>query len=1008
MLRIRIPQLLKPLVAALTVAFAAQIAIALADPQFEQLVNQLAPVFGVAIAITLIGGLRYIPWIFAGALVPSVFVYDELLEILSVPLATVLCAILSYRLTQWLDIRHDMERIRDTLSLLIVAGIIATALSAAIESALLCGGNPTWGWGEFPAIFMTHWLAASVGSIISLPFILVWAQPKAVDLTTRQMGEVLIWIVTLIGFGVVTFQNWAPTDTLLYPMELAIFPIMAWGAIRLGLRGASAGVLVLALVAAWQLLPVLGSEVRISQSPANVWVFVGIVSITSVCLASVMNELRKREAQVADNESRLRAFTDGLPDIGFVLSSEGVICDIFSANHRIEANHRIVNSEVLRGKPLSHLFDDRTTRRFGKTIQTALESGKVETCEYELESVDVGKHFFEARVSRMVERTGESDRVVWVAYDISERKKSEAAIKQRDGILQASARANNTLLTTSNFGEAIETAIADIGRALGAERVHVFEILDRSLETLFSFNCSVEWSKNSHVPTLLKQHQPIEGPFEEYFPGWYEQMHTDGAIALTAQPQLDRDAVSVLRHLDCQAILAIPMWIRGKLNGFLSIEYCTKPHTWNQSEINAVRVLASSISGLILIEENQRALKIARDRASAASVAKGEFLSVMSHEIRTPMNAILGYADLLSQTDLSELQSEQTSIIRRSGKALLALINNILDYSKIEANVLELESEQFDLEQLVCEALEGVLYQAKDKGLEVDFKIDSAVGEFYIGDPHRLKQILINLANNAVKFTNQGSVQIHVQLSDCTHKGSYDRLRFKVIDTGCGIEPNALQKIFEPFLQEDSSTTRRYGGTGLGLAISQRLVERMDGSLRAESTLGKGSTFLFEIELQRPEQAKATRNLFSNSQSQTGLVSPDFAKRHPLTILLCEDDDDNRWMINELLQQMGYQPQLATDATEASQQLFKHRFDVILLDVRLPEQSGIELTKAIRSGDLHPRLTQQYIIAVTAFAMQEDREDCLAAGMNDYLRKPIEIEELKNALIEAHNQKDEA
>ncbi len=1005
MLRIHIPRIFKPILAALAVAFASQISIALADPKFDQIVNQLAPVFGVSIGIVLMGGLRYLPWIFIGALLPATFSYNEFLEVMSVPLATVLCAILSYRLAQWLDIRHDMERIRDTLSLLIVAGIIATALSAATESALLCGGNPNWGWGQFWEMFMTHWLAAAVGSIISLPFILIWAQPRAVDLTTRQMGEVLVWILTLIGFGMVTFQNWAPTDTLLYPMELAIFPIMAWGAIRLGLRGASAGVLVLALVAAWQLLPVLGSEARISQSPANVWVFVGIVSMTSICLASVMNELRKREAQIADNESRLRAFTDGLPDIGFVLSRDGIICDIFSANKQIEANHRIVNSGTLQGKPLSHLFDDNITQRFGTTISKALKSGKVETCEYELESVDVGKHFFEARVSRMVSRLGESDRVVWVAYDISERKKNEAAIKERDGILQASARANNTLLTTSNFGQAIESAIAEIGRALNAERVHVFEILDRTQDTLFSFNCSVEWTKNNQVSSLLGQNRLLEGPFEEYFPGWYQRMQTDGVIALTSNQHVSNDETSVLHQLDCKAILAIPMWLNGKLSGFLSIEHCTKHHNWNQSEINAVRVLASSISGLILIEDNQRALKVARDRASAASVAKGEFLSVMSHEIRTPMNAIIGYTDLLSQTDLSELQTEQTSIIRRSGKALLALINNILDYSKIEANVLELESEQFDLEQLVCEALEGVLYQAKDKGLKVDFKIDSAVGEFYLGDAHRLKQILINLANNAVKFTSEGSVQIEVQLSNCNETGTHDRLRFKVLDTGYGIEPSALKQIFEPFQQEDSSTTRRYGGTGLGLAISKRLVDRMEGRIWAESTLGAGSTFSFEVELQRPEQAKITRHPFSHSHSQASLVDPDFAKHHPLSILLCEDDDDNRWMINELLQQMGYSPMLAIDASEAAQQLYKHSFDVILLDVRLPEQSGIELTQAIRSGELHPRLTSQYIIAVTAFAMQEDREDCLAAGMNDYLRKPIEIEELKNALIEAHNQK---
>ena len=671
---------------------------------------------------------------------------------------------------------------------------------------------------------MTNWLAAAVGSIISLPFILVWAQPKAVDLSSRQMLEVLVWILTLICFAMVTFQNWAPTDTLLYPMELAIFPIMAWGSIRLGLRGASAGVLVLALVAAWMLLPVLGSEATISQSPANVWVFVGIVSITSVCLASVMNELRKREAQIADNESRLQAFTDGLPDIGFVLSDKGVICDIFAANKDIEAHHRIVNGDALRNKPLSYLFEAGTVARFTETIQTALQSGKVETCEYELESVDVGKHAFEARVSRMIGQSGESDRVVWVAYDISQRKKNEAAIKQRDGILQASARANNTLLTTSHFGQAVESAIAEIGRALKAERIHVFEFLEPQQDKLFSLSCSTEWTLNSRIPTLLGSKRSLEDSFEASFSDWYERMQNDGVIIHTSKQHLDKHEAYVLHQLECKSILAIPMRLDGTLSGFLAIEHCSAPRVWNQSEINAIRVLASSISGLLLIEENQRALQIARDRASAASVAKGEFLSVMSHEIRTPMNAIIGYADLLSQTELSDLQSEQTSIIRRSGQTLLNLINSILDYSRIEANVVELESEQFDLEQIICEALESVLYQAKEKGLQMDFDIDAAVGEFYQGDAHRFRQIVINLANNAVKFTSKGSVQIHVQLSDSSPSGSHDRLRVEVRDTGCGIKADALEKIFEPFQQEDSTTTRRFGGTGLGLAISKRVL----------------------------------------------------------------------------------------------------------------------------------------------------------------------------------------
>lgn len=993
---------LKPLITVLAVAFATQVAVVLASPEYRELVNSLSPVFGVAVGIAFVGGLRFLPWIFIGALVPSVYAYDSVYLVLSVPLATLVSSAIAVVLLRWFKVGTDMQRIRDTLLLFTITGLVGAFLGAAVQSLLICLEDVALVWGRFTNLLMTNWLAAAVGSIMVFPFILAWSHQEDFKLGLRQLFEVLLWFLVLVTFGWVTFENWSPTDVLLYPMELAIFPIMAWGAIRLGLRGASAGVLVLALIAAYELVPVLGPEARyISQSPANVWVFVGIVSITSVCLASVMTELRKREAQIAENESRLRGFTDALPDIAFVINRKGEFCEVFAANPAIEANHRITNAANVRGKRVDDVFKEETSQAFQNTISAVLATGMVQDCEYSLESVDVGTHWFAARVSPMKSPEGEPGRVAWVAYNITERKQFEAATLHRDGILRATAKANNALLTHADFDEAVDAAIREMGLAIKADRVQVYELFDRTGDRLYNFNCRFEWCASDAVPSTLKS-PSREGPMDECFPNWLERLGRNRIIALSdrrSSPVGDR---GVLERLHSGSSLAVPMWLEGNLTGFIVVSFCEASHRWSEGEMNALRVLASSVSGFILIQNNQEALRVARDSANSASVAKGEFLAMMSHEIRTPMNAIIGYTDLLRQTSLDELQTEQTSIIKRSGRALLDLINNILDYSKIEAQALNLEMAELDIEQVICEALEYVLPQAKDKSLRVDYDIDSSVASTYIGDPHRLRQILMNLASNGVKFTSSGSVRIEValRLSECDDEA--DALHFKVVDTGCGIEQEKLDKLFQPFSQADSSTTRAFGGTGLGLVISKRLVERMNGRIWLTSYIGEGSTFNFVVRLPRPEQHESTRPPFASVADLGDSIDGDFAKKYPLDLLLCEDNDDNRWVMCELLESLGYKLDTVTAADEVVSQLYRRPYDVVLLDIRLPGRDGYELTNIIRGGGIDDNFRNQYIIAVTAYAMKEDRDKCLAAGMNDYLRKPLEIACLKESLANAH------
>lgn len=992
--------LFKSSIVFLVVAFSAQVAVILADPKFDGQVNLVAPVFGISLGILLVSGLRYLPFIFFGALLPTILFHENYIQIFALPVGVVTAGLIGYYSIRLVRVDIEFERIRDTFLILLLGAGVSCLFGSLIETLLFIWGSGELNASSFKELFLVNWLAASVGSIIVMPFVLTWAHRSGYRMGVRQLFEVLLWFVTLIAFGTITFQNWAPTDTLFYPMELAVFPIMAWAAIRFGLRGASAGVLALALLAAWQLIPVLGAEGRyISQSPANVWIFVGIVSVTSICLASVMTELRIREAQIVENESRLLAFTSALPDIAFVLSENGLICDIFAATKQIQANHRILDSGRANHKQVSDVFEPAVTNAFITIVKLALEAGEVQTYEYMLKSVDVGEHWFEARVSPMADTEGMERRVVWVAYDITARKRYEAAIKQQDELLQATVQANSLLLTTADLSEAITSSIKEVCLGLGAERGFICSLAEHNSSNSSSAQIELDWRSPE-----LRYNPQTENPIVEFdlnktFARWRDRF--EGSEAIYANHP---EAVNST-EFNQRSPLFIPMFIGGGLYGFLGIDFCGQRRLWTEREINMVRVIASSISGILIIQSREKDLKIARDEADSANSAKGEFLAVMSHEIRTPINAVIGYSDLLAQTELNNIQMEQLSIVKRSSRALLDLINNILDYSKIESNVIDLESTEFNLEHVMCEALEFCLPMSQDKGLDLDYHIFEPVKKHYLGDPHRLRQILLNLSNNALKFTAEGGVSIEVTASPVGGQAMHE-LHFKVIDTGIGISEKQMDKLFNAFVQADSSTTREFGGTGLGLVISKRLVERMGGEIWVESRMGEGSIFHFRIPLQYSEDTNLSGVSKSGQkqvlQSNEVLVDSALATRCPLRILVGEDDPTNLDLICKFLERLGYHPHIATDGDEVLQQVTREAYDIILMDIRMPEINGVRATTIIRERESKAALPRTYIIAVTAYAMSEDRKVCLDAGMDDYMSKPIDVILLQKALIRAY------
>jgi PAS domain S-box-containing protein len=702
-------------------------------------------------------------------------------------------------------------------------------------------------------------------------------------------------------------------------------------------------------------------------------------------IAQDVTAQKEAENALVSSEQKFRLLAEHSEDIISVHAADGTIWYV-SPSVAYVLGYEV--DEVIGRSIMDYVYaDDRHKFLPDQAAQSLLYDQESIIVRYRVRKKDGSHIWLETIVKPIVDRN-EVIKLICTSRNINEQKAAQEKLKKKDQLLHAVAQATHSLLINTDLTRAILRSIEIIGSKAAVSRVYVFQNHFSEEDQRWFTTEMYEWNEresDSRLNEPFMHNIPFEkiskiiGPLQQSLPFV--------SYKITEKDPYLQD---LFERLKIESSVAIPIFLKDEFWGFVGFDETHCDREWTEVEFSILRSFASSLGAAIERKQIEVELVQAKEVAESASRTKSEFLANMSHELRTPMNGIIGFTDLVLTTDLQKTQREYLQNVKKSAYGLLEIINDVLDFSKIEAGKLLIDHTHFRLDELIEETIELLTVKAFEKNLEMLYRVDQDIPSRLLGDPVRIRQIMVNLLGNAIKFTREGEIMVSI-----TKKGQpyqednrrYIEFIIQVKDTGIGIAREKLQKIFESFTQADSSTTRKYGGTGLGLAISKSLAELMGGYLTVESEPGRGSSFAFHLPLE-----------IANEQPELQLSSIPMLRK----VLVVDDNQTNLELVKEFLGFLNVPCEPANSAKEALKKIKAAEskgspFDLIITDHHMPGTDGISLSREIRGS--YPGAAFPVILMLSALEKNLYQYEADKAGINKFISKPVKLHELHATLL---------
>ena len=702
-------------------------------------------------------------------------------------------------------------------------------------------------------------------------------------------------------------------------------------------------------------------------------------------IAQDVTAQKESENALLSSEQKFRLLAENSEDIISVHAADGTI---WYLSPSVKSVLGFEENDVV-GKPILTFVHPDDRYKFSPTADSRnpLTESESLIIRYRIIKKDGSYIWLETIVKPIID-DNKVIKLICTSRNINDQKNAQEKLKKKDQLLHAVAEATHSLLINTELDEAIRESIQMLGAKANVNRVYMFKNhFDPEQQKWFTTE-RYEWTED---PADLRLGNPVINnvPFDG-IKKIIEPLQANQPFLSYRSTESDPQLIAIYERSTLLSSVAVPIFIKEEFWGFIGFDEFKKEREWTEAEFSILKSFASSISAAIERKQIELELIQAKELAESASHTKSEFMANMSHELRTPMNGIIGFTDLVLTTDLQKTQRDYLQNVKKSAYGLLQIINDILDFSKIEAGKLLIDNTLFKLDELVEDTIDILTVKAYEKNLEMLFEVDPGLPSQFFGDAVRIKQVLVNLLGNAIKFTREGEIFIAIRKTSEVYRKENKKfmdLAISVSDTGIGISREKLQKIFESFTQADTSTTRKYGGTGLGLTISKSLAELMNCSLTVESVPGKGSVFTFVLHLEvaneQPELLTLVKPMIKN-------------------VLVVDDNATNRKLMQEMLSSLKIDSEVAGDEAVAMQKIQdsirdKRPFDLVIADLHMPGTDGLALLKEIRNKTRDKKMASILMLSSLEKNMYQYEAD--KAGINKFLAKPVKMYELSSTLL---------